>query len=710
MNKIKMMTLVVLSFIGVSQINAQQVFKTTPTSVIPYLEYLPQDYNQNSNKYPIVLFMHGVGEKGPDSTDPAVLQAAIMNVAKNGPPKLVQAGTQFPFILISPQLKSSYSTWPSSYLLEVLNYCKTYLRIDERRIYVTGLSLGGGGAWVAVQDHPELFAAAAPVCGGYNSPSKACGIANENLPVWAFHGDLDTTVPLSRSQTMVNAINACVPTPSPLAKLTIYTGVAHNAWDKAYRNDNTIHNPNVYQWMLSYTNIYNAGNAIPVANAGADKTTTASTLTLTGSGTDASGSIASYAWTKLTGPSVTITNQTSASALLTNLVVGDYVFQMKATDNSGNKDSDYVRVSVLPNKAPVANAGNDDTITLPMSGATLSGSGIDSDGAIASYQWTKVSGGTVTIVASSAAASAVNGLVQGDYVFKLTVTDNNGASASDEVKVIVNPPVIPIVNAGADKLVKLPTTTAALTGLASDTGGTIVSYQWTKLSGKACTMTNTTSSTLKLSGLSSGQYSFRLAATDNDGYTASDDITVTVDAPPVVNAGSDITITLPMSASLILNGSATDIDGTIVKYVWSKFSGPNVVVENSNTSALTITKLYEGTYVFKLAVNDELGTQGIDYVTVVVLPAATGSARMATETAAVTERMNNLDRDKEISITRDDIMHDEIVVMFNSNGQQIYRGPWSDHSTALKENGLYLYNVVGKGTTIRSGRIYRRDI
>ena len=261
----------------------------------------------------------------------------------------VKNGTQFPFILISPQLKNNYGTWPSSYVMEVLNYVKTYLRIDERRIYITGLSLGGGGTWVTIQDYPELFAAALPVCGGYNSPSKAYKIAAENLPVWASHGSIDDVVPMSKTVNMVNAINASTPKPSPLAKLTIYTGVKHNAWSYAYRTDHSLHTPNVYEWLMSYTNTSNKGNKIPLANAGADQTRYLSATTSTsiiGSATDSDGTISTYEWTKLSGPGATLSGTTSKTLKVTSLKKGTYIFRLKVKDNSGNTESDYVKVYV----------------------------------------------------------------------------------------------------------------------------------------------------------------------------------------------------------------------------------------------------------------------------------------------------------------------------------------------------------------------------
>src|SRR5690349_10751194 len=104
--------------------DAQQVFKTTATSVIGYLEYVPQNYNASSDKYPVVIFLHGIGERGVNSTDPATLSTTIQSVAKLGPPMYVKNGAQFPFILIAPQLKNNYSKWSSSYVMEVIDHVK----------------------------------------------------------------------------------------------------------------------------------------------------------------------------------------------------------------------------------------------------------------------------------------------------------------------------------------------------------------------------------------------------------------------------------------------------------------------------------------------------------------------------------------------------------------------------------------------------------
>jgi dienelactone hydrolase len=797
---------------------AQQVFKTTPTSVIGYLEYVPQDYNTNSNKYPIVIFLHGLGERGPNSTDPATLQAGISVVNRHGPPMYANSGTQFPFILISPQLKNNYGDWPSAYVMEVINYCKTYLRIDEKRIYITGLSLGGGGTWWLSQDYPKLFAAAAPVCGSRNSTSKACLLAGENLPVWAFHGDADTTVPLSRSVNMVNAINACTPAPNPLAKITIYPGVNHNSWDKAYTTDHSVQSPNVYEWMLSYTNTINAGNKIPVANAGTDVTKTTSSVSLTGSGTDADGTISTYAWSQLTGPSVaTLTNASSATVTASGLVAGSYVFKLQVTDNSGNTDSDYIKVTIqtgnsapvanagadqtitLPtstatingtgtdtdgtiasylwtkvsggaatlsgantsklvasglvagtyqfslkvtddkgatatdnvivtvNIAPTANAGADQTITLPINSLTLNGAGTDSDGTIASYAWTKVSGGTATLTGANTSKLVASGLVEGTYQFSLKVTDNKGASATDNVIVTVNATANknapPIVDAGADAVLKMPATSAFYTGTATDSDGTIASYLWTQVSGPPVKLSDYTTSRVKLSQFTaaSGTIVLRLTVTDNGGATTSDDRNIFLDYPPVVDAGADITVQLPVT-SITLKGTVTDQDGTIVNYKWLVKSGPSCKVTNGTTPTPTITALQAGVYSFRFSALDNLGLETVDYVTVTVLAPATSTAAAASARAATTVVAAGESKDDtfitdeetapesgiDLSNTSSSFWNNKMVVVYNESGSRIYAGPWSEdtYHQLFQAEGLYLYQVNAGGRRIDTGKIY----
>ncbi|MBL7665815.1 MAG: discoidin domain-containing protein [Bacteriovoracaceae bacterium] len=186
-------------------------------------------------------------------------------------------------------------------------------------------------------------------------------------------------------------------------------------------------------------------NVAPIANAGADRTITLPTnsLVINGSASDSDGTIASYAWIKVSGGSATLANANTANLSLSNLVQGSYVFRLTVTDNKAAVASDDVSVVVnaAPNVAPVANAGADRSITLPTNSIVINGSASDADGSIASYAWIKVSGSTATLANANTANLSLSALVQGSYVFRLTVVDNSGASSSDDVSVTVNPVV-----------------------------------------------------------------------------------------------------------------------------------------------------------------------------------------------------------------------------------------------------------------------------
>ncbi|TMI70512.1 MAG: hypothetical protein E6H09_16350 [Bacteroidetes bacterium] len=201
--------------------------------------------------------------------------------------------------------------------------------------------------------------------------------------------------------------------------------------------------------------------------------------------------------------------------------------------------------SVTPpsNQNPTANAGNDQTITLPTSLVSLNGSGSDPDGSIASYAWSKVSGTGGTITSANAATTTITGLTAGSYTFKLTVTDDKGATASDNVTITVNNAVVnnilPTVSAGSNQTITLPTSSASLSGSASDPDGTIASYAWSKVSGTGGTITSPATAATTVTGLTAGSYTFKLTVTDNKGATASANVSVTVNAaaPPSGGGG-----------------------------------------------------------------------------------------------------------------------------------------------------------------------------
>jgi hypothetical protein len=190
------------------------------------------------------------------------------------------------------------------------------------------------------------------------------------------------------------------------------------------------------------------------------------------------------------------------------------------------------------------------------------------------------------------------------------------------------------VNAGSDKFISQSYLT--LVGSAYDPDGYISSYQWTKISGPTCLMSNTTTAKLFTSKLASGTYYFRLTAKDNKGAIKYDDVKMVVsnstasvstgstststslaNLAPTVNAGSDKYITLPRNY-ITLVGSASDRDGTVVSYNWSKLSGGSLLMDNQNTPKLWTNKLLAGTYTFRLTVRDNDGAVKSDDVKLTV--------------------------------------------------------------------------------------------
>lgn len=204
---------------------------------IPLLLYAPDNYDANGQAWPLVLFLHGLGESGLGG-------AELNRVAKHGPPRHAADGKALPFILVSPQcprpahLEEAKTAWRSEQLLPLLDRLKQQLNVDAERVYVTGLSMGGYGSWRLATVAPERFAAAAPICGG--GDPEAVDEAIGQTTIWAFHGQQDKVVPVTDSHTMVDAVNLA----GGAARLTIYPKAGHDSWTKTYDN------PMFYDWLL----------------------------------------------------------------------------------------------------------------------------------------------------------------------------------------------------------------------------------------------------------------------------------------------------------------------------------------------------------------------------------------------------------------------------------------------------------------------------
>jgi predicted peptidase len=219
---------------------SEQSFKKRITQDVSadYLLYLPADYKSTAKqRWPLMLFLHGAGERGTN----------LSLVAKHGPPKIVSEKREFPFILVSPQCPPG-ERWSSDTLLALLDEITRKYKVDTNRIYLTGLSMGGFGTWALGMSHPNKFAAIAPICGGGETiPILLAGSAKreqlKKLPVWAFHGAKDPVVRLEESEKMVNALKRLG---SENVQLTVYPEATHDSWTETYNN------PTLYEWFLSH--------------------------------------------------------------------------------------------------------------------------------------------------------------------------------------------------------------------------------------------------------------------------------------------------------------------------------------------------------------------------------------------------------------------------------------------------------------------------
>ena len=190
-----------------------------------YLIYLPKDYDQKDS-WPLLLFLHGAGERG-DNLD---------LVKTHGLPKLIAAGKQFPFIVVSPQCPNG-RWWQPVELATLIDEIVENYKVDQDRIYLTGLSMGGFGTWSLAAYQANRFAAIVPICGGgevYWAETLA------HIPAWVFHGAKDPAVPPERSKQMVEALKKKGGNP----KLTIYPEAGHDSWTQAYNT------PELYEWLL----------------------------------------------------------------------------------------------------------------------------------------------------------------------------------------------------------------------------------------------------------------------------------------------------------------------------------------------------------------------------------------------------------------------------------------------------------------------------
>ena len=191
-----------------------------------YLLYLPDGYGTEGTKWPLVLFLHGSGERGTD----------LGLVRKHGPPMLVEAGRKYPFILVSPQCPED-EDWSVPVVKALVDRILERHSVDRSRIYLTGISRGGKGVWNTAIEYPDLFAAIAPIC-GWGDSTKVSVL--KDVPTWVFHGKKDPVIAFEREESMVKNLKAA----GGNVRFTAYPEAGHDCWTETYQN------PGLYEWLL----------------------------------------------------------------------------------------------------------------------------------------------------------------------------------------------------------------------------------------------------------------------------------------------------------------------------------------------------------------------------------------------------------------------------------------------------------------------------
>ncbi len=207
----------------------QEVYNT---ELLDYLLFMPKNTSaQENGKFPLILSLHGIGERGND----------LQLLKRDGLAKILDGYNSFQFIVVSPQCPIStewYFDRTDTLLKKLLDDVITRYPVDVRRIYVTGFSMGGIGSWDLAIRYPGLFAAVAPIAARGEAYANICGM--KDVPVWAFHGAKDDVVALFKAEAIVKALQDC----GGNVKLTVYPDAYHDSWTRTYNN------PELYDWLL----------------------------------------------------------------------------------------------------------------------------------------------------------------------------------------------------------------------------------------------------------------------------------------------------------------------------------------------------------------------------------------------------------------------------------------------------------------------------
>ncbi|XP_017692450.1 PREDICTED: dyslexia-associated protein KIAA0319 homolog isoform X2 [Lepidothrix coronata] len=342
-----------------------------------------------------------------------------------------------------------------------------------------------------------------------------------------------------------------------------------------------------------------------------------------------------YEWSLISHPADyggEMEHRHSQTLKLSHLSVGLYAFKVTVSGVNAFGEG-FVNVTVKPvlrvNQPPVAVASPKvQEVSLPTTSTFIDGSQSIDDMKIVSYHWEEIKGPLREQKASAdTAVLHLSNLVPGNYTFRLTVIDSDGAANSTIAFLTVNKPVDypPIANAGPNQAVTLPQNFITLNGNQSSDDHEIVSYEWSlspKSKGKVVAMQGVRTPYLQLSAMQEGDYTFQLTVTDSARQRSTAEVTLIVqpenNSPPVAVAGPDKELTFPVE-SATLDGSKSQDDQGIVFYHWENISGPSSVqMENDDKAIATVTGLQVGTYRFRLTVKDQQGLSSASVLSITV--------------------------------------------------------------------------------------------
>ncbi|XP_010621257.1 dyslexia-associated protein KIAA0319 homolog isoform X2 [Fukomys damarensis] len=346
--------------------------------------------------------------------------------------------------------------------------------------------------------------------------------------------------------------------------------------------------------------------------------------------------IVSYHWEEVSGPFLEEKTSTDSPILhLSHLVPGNYTFRLTVVDSDGatNSTSATLIVNSAVDYPPVANAGSNQTITLPQNAIILNGNRSSDDHQIVLYEWSLGAGSESKEVALQGTGTpylSVSSMQEGEYTFQLIVTDSSGQQSTAEVTVIVQPEDNrpPVAIAGPDKELVFPVDSATLDGSRSSDDHGIVYYHWEHVRGPgAVEMANGDAAVATVTSLQVGTHHFRLTVKDQQGLSSTSTLTVAVkeenNSPPRAQAGGRHVLVLPNN-SITLDGSSSTDDQGIASYLWIRDgqspAAGDVIGGSDRAVALQLANLVEGVYTFRLRVTDMQGASDTDTATVEVRP------------------------------------------------------------------------------------------